>query len=163
MEGPSSGAALHVHLMSGLDQPRHAVRNQRDATLAGSRFNRDPNAHLSSSPKGWRDTLAPQGCCRQLLVITKKWPRDPGPFLPKNLPAELQAELDVARSTSADDRIGCGNVRRVLNLPEAAGNTNIVAHELLLGIFEVRVVEQIEELGAELNACFLRQLPALHN
>src|SRR5438270_12259587 len=91
-------------------------------------------------------------------------PECPGPNnLNRRLPAEFQSKLNVARSTGSDHRIRRGNVAGVLNLPKAAGHSNIVAHELLLGILEMWGVENVEELGAELHPRLFRQLPALHH
>src|SRR5439155_25569250 len=70
-----SGAALHAQLVSGFDQPPHAVRNQRDATFARRSFNRNPNAHSFVLPERVERYLSTARPSPSAFGQQRKWPR----------------------------------------------------------------------------------------
>src|SRR5579864_294088 len=80
---------------------------------------------------------------------------------------QLQTQLDRAAASRSNDRIGCGPIGRGTTAAKAgAENRGIVHAKSVLSterICEVRMVENVEELGSELGSEALLQPPALRN
>ena len=78
---------------------------------------------------------------------------------------ELQAQLNRAAAAGADDGVGGCNVRRGATAAEGLCGRVVEPIAVLpsVGICEVRVIEDIEELGAELGVETFAQLPVLGN
>ena len=87
-----------------------------------------------------------------LMVLLQPWAAVPSRA---KSPDQLETELDRTRPSCSEHGIGSGLVRRIASAPEIAGvaRRGIVEPGIggPVGIGEVRVVENIEKLGAELG------------
>src|ERR1035438_10281315 len=87
--------------------------------------------------------------------VTKKGRTElrPALLLKSNLESELQAQLNGARSAGAHRGVGGRNIRRGATATERANRRIIQAESILAAVWigEVRMVENVEELGAGLQ------------
>src|ERR1700691_2995120 len=86
-------------------------------------------------------------------------PSSPTPQLERN----LQTQLHGAAAAGTDNRVGGSHVRRGAATAERL-HRRIVQPEPVLpavGIRKVRMIENVEELGAELGADFFAEMPVL--
>src|SRR5215475_3913622 len=65
--------------------------------------------------------------------------------------ANLETELNIAWPAGSDHGIGAGHVRRRRHFPECLGEAKIIV-EQDRRVGEVRMIQDVEELGAELHA-----------
>src|SRR5580704_4591719 len=87
--------------------------------------------------------------------------------LTKTRPSEekLQAQLNRARSTRANNGVGRGDIRSGTTATEVRSGRIVQTETVLtaVGISKVRMIENVEELRAELSAKPLSELPVLCN